>query len=261
MKIGKTIYLDHQATTPVDVRVFEEMTPYFTESFGNPHSSDHCIGWASAQAVEQAATRVARLIGADPDEIMFTSGATESNNLALLGLARHGAGSKRRRILVSAIEHKCILAVGPVLKQQFGYAVEHIPVDNEGFVQFSALKNALNDDVLAVSIMAVNNEIGTIQNIERISELVRGHGAVFHCDAAQAPIAMNMNSFAHYADIISLSSHKMYGPQGIGVIYVARVFQDHIEPLFYGGGATEWACDPGRSPLRFAWEWAQRRTW
>lgn len=236
MKIRNTVYLDHQATTPVDTRVFQEMTPYFTESFGNPHSSDHTVGWASAQAVERAAARVARLIGADPDELMFTSGATESNNLALLGLARRGAGSKRRRILVSAIEHKCILAVGRVLQQQFGYTVEHIPVDREGFVQFSALEKALDDDVLAVSIMAVNNEIGTIQNIRKISELVRGHGAIFHSDAAQAPTAMDMNFLGQCADIVSLSSHKMYGPQGIGVIYVARAFQDHIEPLFYGGG-------------------------
>lgn len=236
MNIRKTIYLDHQATTPVDKHVLEEMTPYFTDSFGNPHSSDHCIGWASAKAVEKAAARVARLIGADADEIVFTSGATESNNLALLGLARRDAGSKRRRILMSAIEHKCTLAVGRALQQQFGYAVEHIPVDSEGFVQFSALAEALDDNVLAVSIMAVNNEIGTIQNINRISEIVRGHGAIFHCDATQAPTAVNMDCFARYADIISLSSHKMYGPQGIGVIYVARAFQEHIEPLFYGGG-------------------------
>ena len=114
--------------------------------------------------------------------------------------------------------------------------MEHIPVDSEGFVQLSALEEALADDVLAVSIMAVNNEIGTIQNIERISEIVRGHGAIFHCDAAQAPAAMNMNGFAQCADMISLSSHKMYGPQGIGIIYVARALQERIEPLFYGGG-------------------------
>ena len=212
------------------------MTPHFAESFGNPHSSDHCLGWESSRAVENSAARVARLIGTDADEITFTSGATESNNLALLGLGRRAASGKRRRILISAIEHKCTLAVGRVLQEQLGFEVEQIPVDNEGFIKFSALEEALGDDVLIVSIMAVNNEIGTIQDIEKISGLVRRSGAVFHCDAAQAPIAMNMNSIAGCADILSLSSHKMYGPKGIGIIYISRELQAQIEPLIYGGG-------------------------
>ena len=131
---------------------------------------------------------VARPIGADSDEITFTSGATESNNLALLGLGRRAARGKRRRILVSAIEHKCVLAAARVLQEQFGFVVELIPVDAEGFVEMAALEEALGDDVLVVSVMAVNNEIGTVQDIERISELVRSHGAVFHCDAAQSPL-------------------------------------------------------------------------
>lgn len=236
MKIGNTIYLDHQATTPVDSRVLAEMTPYFSESFGNPHSSDHTLGWETSRAVDDAAARVARLIGADADEIIFTSGATEANNLALLGLARRARGSMRRRVLVSAAEHKCVLAAGRALEEQLGLKVEHLPVDPEGFVESSTLEKSLDDDVLLVSIMAVNNEIGTIQDIEGLSKVARNYGAAFHCDAAQAPVAIDLNFFAEYVDMLSLSAHKMYGPKGIGIIYISRDLQSQIEPLIYGGG-------------------------
>ena len=236
MKIRNAIYFDYQATTPVDSRVLTEMLPYFRDSFGNPHSSDHSFGWESARAVETAAARVARLVGADADEVFFTSGATESNNLTLLGLGRRAAGGKRRRILLSAVEHKCVLAAGRVLQEQYGFTVDVIPVDNEGFVNLSALKDMLDEDVLAVSVMAVNNEIGTMQAIEEVAKLVRCCGAILHCDAAQAPMAMNVEGIALQSDIVSLSAHKMYGPQGIGAVVIARELQNRIEPIIYGGG-------------------------
>lgn len=236
MKIRSTVYLDHQATTPVNPHVLAKMTPYFGDSFGNPHSSDHSLGWESARAVEDAASRVARLVGADADEITFTSGATESNNFALLGLGRRAAGGRRRRILLSAIEHKCVLAAGRALREQYGFTVDLIPVDREGFVEISALEEMLDKNVLIVSVMGVNNEIGSIQEIAQISNLVRTYGAIFHCDAAQAPIAMDPKEIVRHSDIVSFSAHKMYGPKGIGVAVISRELQNKIEPLIYGGG-------------------------
>ena len=213
------------------------MLPYFRESFGNPHSADHTLGWKSSLAVEQAAAQVASLIGADPDEIIFTSGATEANNMALLGLARRVRPiSSRRRFILSEIEHKCVLAAGRAISAQHGLPVDHLPVDQEGRVLLASLENALNEDILAVSIMAANNEIGTIQDIQKISERARNAGAIFHCDAAQAPISMNLRGITEHVDMLSLSAHKMYGPKGIGVLYIRRELQDRLEPLIYGGG-------------------------
>lgn len=232
----RSLNFDHQASTPVDQRVLSAMLPYFIEKSGNPHSSDHIIGWESLGAVDDASRRIALMIGADQDEIVFTSGATEANNLALLGFAKRAAYGLRRRILVSAIEHKCVLEVSRNLAEKFGYRIEFIPVDKEGRVQVGALNALLDETVLAVSIMAVNNEIGTIQDIESLSEEARRVGAIFHCDAAQAPLAMDMSTLARHTDLLSLSAHKMYGPQGIGALFVSRNLRDQIEPILYGGG-------------------------
>ena len=235
----ETIYADYQATTPVDPRVLEKMAPCWGESFGNPHSSDHVVGWRAGEAVRAAAQSVAALIGADADEVVLTSGATEANNLALLGLWPSARRTVVIAYLVSAIEHKCVLGAARALAENHGISVETIPVDRDGFMDFDVLEERVDESVLLVSVMAVNNEVGTIQDIPRIAELLAPHGIMFHCDAAQAPCAMDVSNLAAHADLISLSAHKFYGPQGIGALYIRRDLKDSIEPMIYGGGQQE----------------------
>jgi cysteine desulfurase len=239
MRIGSTIYLDHQASTPVDARVIEKMMPYNRDIFANPHSSGHVLGWQAASAIDEAAFAVAQLLGCDQNEITFTSGATEANNLALLGFSKFHLSGKRRRLLVTTIEHKCVLEAAYYLRDHHGYSLDEIPVDTLGFVDLEALRDLLADDVLLVSIGVVNSEIGTIQPISEIANIVHEFGAVLHCDAAQAPLALGVDNISEAADMVSLSAHKIYGPKGVGALFIRRELRAQIEPLIFGGGQQD----------------------
>lgn len=230
----RPVYLDYQATTPLDPRVYASMQPYFKEQFGNPHSHNHTMGWESHAAVEKARKEVADMICADPNEIVFTSGATEANNLAIIGIARK-AKPEKNKILVSSIEHKCVLEASRYLSGQ-GFMVQQLTVDDIGLVDLSALEDAMDEDVLLVSIMTVNNEIGTIQPIEEIAKIVHLQNAFFHTDAAQAPVTKRIDVVQDDVDLMSLSAHKMYGPKGIGAFYIKNGMESNVEPLFWGGG-------------------------
>ncbi|MGX6960674.1 MAG: IscS subfamily cysteine desulfurase [Rickettsia endosymbiont of Pentastiridius leporinus] len=228
------IYMDYQATTPLDPRVMEAMLPYFTTKFGNPHSRSHSFGWEAENAVEEARSRVAKLINAEAKEIIFTSGATESNNLAIKGVAKF-YGNKKNHIITVVSEHKCVLDACRHLEQE-GMKITYLPIKANGIIDLEVLKNAITDHTMLVSVMAVNNEIGVIQSLKEIGKICREKGVFFHSDIAQGfgKIPIDVNEFN--IDLASISGHKIYGPKGIGALYVRKRPRVRITPLINGGG-------------------------
>jgi len=232
--LQRPIYLDYQATTPCDPRVVEAMLPYFTEKFGNPHSRNHAYGWEAEEAVEQAREQVAAIIGADPKEIIFTSGATESNNLAIKGVANFYR-DKKDHIITVVTEHKCVLDSCRHLEQE-GFKVTYLPVHKNGLIDLAQLEAAITDRTALVSVMAVNNEIGVIQPLAEIGAICRKHHVFFHTDAAQGVGKMPLDVNAMNIDLMSISGHKIYGPKGIGALFVRRRPRVRLQAIINGGG-------------------------